>query len=51
MKACAALGAFSTTAIAALTAQNTLGVHGIFPIPIDFVRQQMAVVLEDIGRK
>jgi hydroxymethylpyrimidine/phosphomethylpyrimidine kinase len=43
------LGGFAATAITALTAQNTLGVHGILPIPPDFVRQQIAVVMDDIG--
>jgi hydroxymethylpyrimidine/phosphomethylpyrimidine kinase len=49
IKAVTALGGFAMTAIAALTAQNTLGVHGIHPVPVAFVRQQMAVVLDDIG--
>jgi len=49
MKACTALGVFSTTAVAALTAQNTHGVHRVFPIPVDFVQQQMSAVLKDIG--
>ena len=44
-----ALGAYAMTAITALTAQNTLGVHGVFPIPTDFLRQQIAVVLDDLG--
>jgi hypothetical protein len=38
-------GAFGSTAVTALTAQNTQGVHGILPTPLDFVRQQMDVVL------
>jgi hydroxymethylpyrimidine/phosphomethylpyrimidine kinase len=37
------------TAITALTAQNTLGVHGVLPVPLDFLRQQIAVVLDDLG--
>jgi hydroxymethylpyrimidine/phosphomethylpyrimidine kinase len=49
LKATTALGAFGTTAITALTAQNTQGVFGVFPIPTDFIAQQMAVVLDDIG--
>jgi len=49
IKSCAALGAFSTTAIAALTAQNSQGVQGIFPVPVDFVQQQMRSVLDDLG--
>jgi hydroxymethylpyrimidine/phosphomethylpyrimidine kinase len=35
--------------ITALTAQNTLGVHGIHEIPPSFVEKQMEVVLSDIG--
>ncbi len=49
IKAVTALGGFAATAITALTAQNTLGVQGVLPIPLDFIRQQMRVVLEDIG--
>jgi hydroxymethylpyrimidine/phosphomethylpyrimidine kinase len=43
------LGAFGATAITALTAQNTLGVHGVVPVDPAFIRQQMRVVLDDIG--
>ena len=49
IKAVTALGAFAATAITALTAQNTLGVHGVHPVPLDFVRQQIQVVAQDIG--
>jgi hydroxymethylpyrimidine/phosphomethylpyrimidine kinase len=42
-------GAFAATAITALTAQNTEGVFGVLPIPPDFIRQQIEVVLDDIG--
>ncbi len=49
IKTVMALGGYATTAITALTAQNTLGVHGILSVPPDFVRLQMAVVLDDIG--
>lgn len=49
LKAVTALGAFGMTAITALTAQNTLGVHGVMPVPADFIRQQMRVVLQDLG--
>ncbi len=43
------LGGFAATAVTALTAQNTLGVHGILGIDPAFIRQQMQVVLRDIG--
>ena len=49
LKAVTALGGYAATAITALTAQNTEGVHGVLPIPVDFIRQQMRVVLRDIG--
>ena len=43
------LDAYAATAITALTAQNTEGVFGVLPIPPDFVRQQVELVLDDIG--
>ena len=49
LKAVTALGGYAATAITALTAQDTQGVHGVLPIPTDFIRQQMRVVLRDIG--
>jgi hydroxymethylpyrimidine/phosphomethylpyrimidine kinase len=49
LKTIMALGGHASTAITALTAQNTLGVQGVHPVPVDFVREQMRVVLEDIG--
>ncbi len=49
IKTITALGAFAATAITALTAQNTLGVHGVMPVPPAFIRQQIEVVLSDIG--
>ncbi len=49
LKTIAALGAYGMTAVTALTAQNTLGVHGILPVPADFVRLQMQCVLDDLG--
>ena len=49
IKTITALGAFAATAITALTAQNTLGVHGVMAVPPDFIRQQIEVVMSDIG--
>ena len=49
IKAIAALGAYAGTAITALTAQDTLGVHAVHPVPLDFLRLQMRLFLEDIG--
>lgn len=49
IKAVTALGGFAMTAITALTAQDTLGVHGVMGVPPDFIRRQIAVVLDDLG--
>ncbi|MFO8084880.1 MAG: bifunctional hydroxymethylpyrimidine kinase/phosphomethylpyrimidine kinase [Desulfobacterales bacterium] len=49
LKTITVLGGFGTSVITALTAQNTLGVQGIFPVPTDFIRRQMDSVLSDIG--
>src|SRR5437868_4872869 len=43
------LDAFAATAVTALTAQNTQGVFGVLPIDPAFIRQQIEVVLDDIG--
>ncbi len=43
------LGGHAMTAVTTLTAQNTLGVEGIYPVPPAFVVQQMACVANDIG--
>jgi hydroxymethylpyrimidine/phosphomethylpyrimidine kinase len=43
------LDAFAATAVTALTAQNTEGVFGVLPVDPAFIRQQMEVVLDDIG--
>jgi hydroxymethylpyrimidine/phosphomethylpyrimidine kinase len=42
------LGVFGTSAITALTAQNTEGVRGILPVPGEFVRAQVDAVLDDL---
>ncbi len=49
IKAVTALGGYASTAITALTAQNTLGVQGIHDIAPTFIAEQMEVVLDDIG--
>jgi len=43
------LDAYAATAITALTAQDTSGVHAIHMVPPEFVHRQIAVVLDDIG--
>ena len=49
IKTAAAHNVFATTAITALTAQNTVGVHGIFDVDAEFVGAQIDAVLDDIG--
>lgn len=49
IKAVTALDGFAMTAITALTAQNTRGVFGVHPVPLDFIRQQIEVVMGDLG--
>ncbi len=49
IKTVTALGGFAMTAVTALTAQNTLGVHGVVGIEPDFIRQQIEVVVGDLG--
>jgi len=49
LKTFAALGVFGTSAITALTAQNTVGVLGIFPVSPEFVALQIDAVVNDIG--
>lgn len=48
LKTFSALGCYGASAITAITAQNTLGVTGIHPIPADIVQRQIIVVMDDI---
>lgn len=48
LKTISALGAYASTAITALTAQNTTGVKSIYPIPASFLTAQIEAVMEDI---
>jgi len=43
------LGGYAMTAITAITAQDTTGVHGVWPVAIDAVTAQMQACLTDIG--
>ncbi len=49
LKTFAARGVYGMSAITALTAQNTVGVQGIFEIPTDFIALQIDSVITDIG--
>lgn len=43
------LGVFGMSAITAITAQNTLGVQGVYPLPVEAVRQQIQSIGQDMG--
>ncbi|MGC8737011.1 MAG: bifunctional hydroxymethylpyrimidine kinase/phosphomethylpyrimidine kinase [Candidatus Hydrogenedens sp.] len=49
IKTMCALNCYGMSAITAITAQNTLGVYAVHPIPPDIVKKQIEVVLSDIG--
>ena len=49
IKAVTMLGGYAATAITAITVQNTLGVHGVHPLPLDLIEDQARAVLDDIG--
>lgn len=49
LKTFAALGVYGTSAIVAVTAQNTRGVFAVAEVPEEVVALQIDVVLEDIG--
>lgn len=49
IKTISALGCYATTAITAITVQNTVGVEAVHPVPVDFVKGQIEAVLSDIG--
>lgn len=43
------LGVFGMSALTAVTVQNTLGVHGVYPLPPEAAAQQIEAVGSDIG--
>src|SRR5688500_11468850 len=49
LKTFAAHGVYGTSALAALTAQNTIGVSGVHVVPDDFVTAQIEAVVSDLG--
>ena len=49
LKTITALGGFGMSVITALTAQNTLGVQGVYEIPVEFIEKQFDSVAADIG--
>jgi hydroxymethylpyrimidine/phosphomethylpyrimidine kinase len=49
LKTFAALGVYGTSAVTALTAQNTRGVAGVHVVPAEFVTLQIETVVADLG--
>lgn len=49
LKTFSACGCFGTSAIVAVVDENTVGVTGVHPIPVEFVTGQIRSVLDDIG--
>jgi hydroxymethylpyrimidine/phosphomethylpyrimidine kinase len=49
LKTFAAFGVYGTSAITALTAQNTVAVSGVHLVPAEFVTAQIEAVVSDIG--
>ena len=48
LKTFSALGAYGTSVVTALTAQNTRGVAGVHPVPADFIATQLDTLLADV---
>lgn len=49
IKTVTALGGYASTAITALTVQNTTGVQGVHDVPCEIIAGQIEAVLTDIG--
>ncbi len=49
MKTFAALGVYGTSAITAITAQNTIGVTDALELPTSLIRSQIDAIVTDIG--
>ena len=49
LKTFSALGCYGMSAVVAVVDENTVGVTGVHPVPVDFVRGQIVSCLDDIG--
>ncbi|HVF04593.1 MAG TPA: bifunctional hydroxymethylpyrimidine kinase/phosphomethylpyrimidine kinase [Frankiaceae bacterium] len=49
LKTFLAFGVHGMSALTAVTAQNSVGVHGWWPLPVEAVRAQVRAVVDDIG--
>ncbi len=48
LKTVSSLGIYGLTAVTSLTVQNTLGVKNTYPVNLDYFREQLSVLAEDI---
>lgn len=48
LKTFAAFGCFGTSVVTAVTAQNTLGVRAVHPVPVEIVASQLAALADDL---
>lgn len=48
IKTISALGGYAASAITAITAQNTVGVQAVHPLPTDIIRAQIEAVMDDL---
>ncbi|ERM56933.1 phosphomethylpyrimidine kinase [Vibrio mimicus CAIM 1883] len=48
IKAISATGSYACSAITAITAQNTLGVSAVYPLPLEILEQQLDAIFCDI---
>ena len=49
LKTFSACGCYGATAVVAVVDENTVGVTGVHPVPVDFVTGQIRSVMDDIG--
>ena len=49
IKSISATGSYAASAITAITVQNTVGVSGVHPVPVETIVGQIDAVLDDIG--
>ena len=49
LKTFSALGVYGMSAVVAVVDENTVGVTGVHPVPVDFVKGQIRSCLDDIG--
>lgn len=49
IKTISACGCYATSAIVAVVDENTVGVTGVHPVPVNFVTGQIRSILDDVG--